>query len=152
MATSINDFAFDYEQFDFAHLIAVVPITRSVSLGDITLTLLSLEQYRPGFAANLLFEHVTEPQIPRGRSLTDPLDFGECPLSSPSTTVKPATRAVRMPTMQGAAAAGLPDHFSWRIGCMFGAPIPAGSARLKLAMTMLGSSNDGAAARFVVTL
>lgn len=79
MATTINDFAFDYEQFDFAHLLAVVPVTRTASLSDVTLTVMSLELYQAGFAAILLFEQVTEPPFPGRPDPEGPLLFRGMP-------------------------------------------------------------------------
>jgi hypothetical protein len=67
---SINEWSFDYEQFDFAHLRAVVSIAETQPLdGDaLTLTVTSIEQYEAGFAANLLFEEIHDaasgPSVP----------------------------------------------------------------------------------------
>jgi len=79
MATSINDFAFDFEQFDFAHLLAVLPVVRTAAVGDATLTITSLELYAAGFAANLLFEQVTEPPFPERPDPEGPLLFRGMP-------------------------------------------------------------------------
>ena len=82
MATSINDFAFDYEQFDFAHLLAVLPVARTADVGDATLTITSLELYEAGFAANLLFEQETEPPFPGRPDPDGPLLFRGMPAIS----------------------------------------------------------------------
>ncbi len=79
MATTINDFTFDYEQFDYAHLLAVLPFTRTAAIGDATLTITSLEVYKAGFAANLLFEQETEPPYPQRPDPNGPLLFRGMP-------------------------------------------------------------------------
>jgi hypothetical protein len=82
MTTTINDFAFDYEQFDFAHLRAVVPVARTATLGDVTLTVMSLELYEAGFAAILLFEQMTEPPFPDRPDADGPILFRGMPALS----------------------------------------------------------------------
>ena len=82
MATTINDFAFDYEQFDFAHLRAVVPVARTAPLGDVTLTVMSLELYEAGFAAILLFEHEAEPPFSARPDADGPILFRGMPAIS----------------------------------------------------------------------
>lgn len=79
MATTINDFAFDDEQFDFAHLRAVVPVAQTAPVGAATLTVMSLELYEAGFAANLLFEQATEPTPPARHGLDAPQVFRGMP-------------------------------------------------------------------------
>lgn len=79
MATSINDFTFDYEQFDFAHLRAVLPVVQTAAVGDATLTITSLELYEAGFAANLLFEQEAEPPYPERPDPNGPLLFRGMP-------------------------------------------------------------------------
>jgi hypothetical protein len=82
VATSINDFAFDYEQFDFAHLLAVLPVVRTVDVGDATLTITSLELFEAGFAANLFVEQETEPPFAGRPNPEGPLIFRGTPAIS----------------------------------------------------------------------
>lgn len=83
MAITINDFAFDYEQFNFAHLRVVLPIAQTVSLGDLSLTVTSLECYEAGFAANLLFEQPSsrpsQPEPPPKMAPEPPLILSAMP-------------------------------------------------------------------------
>ncbi len=82
MATTINDYAFDYEHFNFAHLLAVLPVAQTVSLGDVSLTLTSLECYEAGFAANLLLEQPAHPQRYEQPQPDPPLLFHALPAIS----------------------------------------------------------------------
>lgn len=119
------------------NLLRVVPVGQQQQSGTLWVLIYSLELYATGFIA------IVRVSWTSGSGMLPRLTWTA---SNEHGTVLPfADRA-------GSGGGRPPDHFSWRIGCMFGAPIPAGSSRLDLSVTAPDVAGTNEPLRFVVPL
>lgn len=96
----------------------VVPVAQQQTIDNMSLLIYSLEMYTTGFIAVVRLSWVGSGGMPPPLSWTARDEHG--------TTI---------PWVDSAGSGGgrPPDHFSWRLNYMFGAPVPEGSTQLELA-------------------
>ncbi|HEX5164590.1 MAG TPA: hypothetical protein VFV93_04275 [Thermomicrobiales bacterium] len=101
----------------------VVPVAQQQVVDDVSLLIYSLEFYETGFVAVVRLSWIG--------------DHGGLP-SIRWTAQDDRGTTFPYADMAGSGGGRHPDRFSWRIGCMFGAPVPEAATRLDLTATAVG--------------